>query len=102
MSRYIEAYKSYNKNKQGEKFWGFYTTENNLVMDAVQRILFGRVFDYGFEVLTIKEARNQFNLYKDMLDCFNGETRQQIINSFEKLFSEADKFGVNRLLFKLG
>jgi len=102
MSRYIVAYKSYNKNKEGEKFWTLATTQNNLIMDAVQRILFDRVYDFGYEVLTIKEAKNQWNLYKDNLDCFNGMVKQDIINSFEKLFSDAERFGVNRILFNIG
>jgi len=102
MSRFTEAFVGYNKNKKGKRIWCFATTEHNLIQDAIQRILFDRTYDYGYEVLTLKEIKSQYALYKPFICCFNDNVQQSLHERFETLINNATKQKAHLILFNMG
>jgi len=102
MSRYIQALTGYNKNNKGKVIWFRATTQSNLVMDSLQRILFDEVLEYGYKIVTPKEIKNNLESYKPFMNCFNSKTKEDIINSINELIFKVEKYKIKYILFKMG
>lgn len=101
MARSIEAFTGYNKNNEGKRIWCFATTESNLMMDVMQRILFERVIEFGYEILTPKEITNGLEYHKNFLNIFETKQKELFINHINKLINEIKEHNMKYILFKI-
>ena len=100
MSRYIEAL----EYVEGEfiPFWCFSSTQHNLIMDFVQRILTDEIKEYGLEIITLDEIKSNLIDYEPFFYIIESEEREKALTSINKLIEIIEKKKIKEILFKKG